>query len=104
MRKDQTYSKILSIKEYSQQSRNVEKRDSSNKEEKLERETLKTLLFIQKDQTSRTAIERELIDTKTRRTFFNKDWTQENKLRIEKFNKRELKLEDESTKFLRQII
>ena len=45
IRKGRTYQKILSTEEYSQQSRNVEKRDSLDGKEELERETLKTLLF-----------------------------------------------------------
>ena len=36
------------------------------------------------------------------RTFFNKDWTQENELGIEKFNKKEFRLKNESTKSLKQ--
>ena len=73
MRKGRTYQKILSIKEYSQQSGNVGKRDSPDREEEPERGTLKTLLFIWKDQTSKTTIRRGLIDIKTVKTFFNKD-------------------------------
>ena len=90
----------MSTKEYSQQFKNVEKRDSSNREEELGRGTLKTFLFIWKDQTDKTAIERRLIDTETVETFFNKDWVQENELRIEEFDKEELRLENGSTKLL----
>ena len=49
MWKSRTYSKILSTKEYSQQSRNIGKQDSSNKEEESKRGTLKTFLFTWKD-------------------------------------------------------
>ena len=45
MREGRTYQKILSTEEYSQQSENVEKRDSSDRKGKSERETLKTFLF-----------------------------------------------------------
>ena len=38
------------------------------------------------------------------RTFFNKDWVQENELKIEESSKRELRLEDGNTKPLRQTI
>ena len=45
MRKDRTYQKILSTEEYSQQSGNVGKRDSFDREGESGRGTLKTLLF-----------------------------------------------------------
>ena len=49
-------------------------------------------------------IRRKLIDTRTVRIFFNKNWIQENELKIEESSKEELKLKDESTKLLKRII
>ena len=50
---------------------------------------------------NKTVIERELIDIKVIKTFFDKEWIRKNELKIEKFSKRKLKLENESTKLLK---
>ena len=49
-------------------------------------------------------MERELIDTETVETFFNQDWIQKNELKIEKSNRKELKLGNGNTKPLKQTI
>ena len=49
-------------------------------------------------------MERELIDTEIVKTFFNKNWIRKNELEIEEFSKRELKLENESTRLLERTI
>ena len=94
----------MSTKEYFQQSGNVKKRNDPDGKEKSKRETLKTLLFTWIDRTNKTIMKRELIDTETTETFFNKKWIRENGLEIEKSNSEELKLGDGNTKTLGHTI
>ena len=70
----------------------------------LRRKTLKIFLFIWKDQTDKTIIERRLIDIETVRTFFNENWIWKNELEIEESSKKELKLRDGNTKSLKRTI